>query len=319
MLHELGHGLNAPHNKEKKSEQETLGTALMGSGNYSYGKSDTFITGATAATFANSQVFSSEVRPDWYTSVDHEITKLRGKFENDKIKISGNFESDYEVTDIVVWHDPYPAGGNQDYDAPAWNTKPVSQDSLHIEMELSEFYKTEGDYQLRIRFYHENGTQQTYSYEYEFQDGIPKIEVINTRDLLSREQWSIIEVSSEEDTGAGSNMLNGNLESVWHTEWKNSLPNHPHHFILDMGETVTIDGLAFANRSNLNGSIKDFHLSASNNNEEWDDLGNYTLDQVQNWQYIDVPENTSYRYYRLETQNSYGGFNYAHLAELAAY
>ncbi len=68
MIHELGHGLNASHNKMNKTLAPTLGTALMGSGNSTYGISTTSLTSTTAATFNNSQVFSSVTRSDWYAS-----------------------------------------------------------------------------------------------------------------------------------------------------------------------------------------------------------------------------------------------------------
>ncbi len=91
-------------------------------------------------------------------------------------------------------------------------------------------------------------------------------------------------------------MLDGDQSSVWHTEWKNSLPAHPHYFVLDMGSVTSVKGFAFANRSNLNGAIKDFELFGSNDNSTWQSLGNYTLQQVMNWQYIDLSSTQSYRY-----------------------
>lgn len=319
LYHELGHGLNAPHNSEKKSEKATKGTALMGAGNYTYGKSPTFMTGATAATFANSQAFSNEVRTDWYGPTKNKLTYLKGKVEDNKIIISGNFESAIPVTDIVVWHDPYPAGGNKDYDAPAWNVKPVGTDSLYIESSLSEFFILSGDYQLRIRFYHENGSHSTYSYEYEFKNGIPNIEVINSKKLIHPTQWNIIEVSSQEDDGLASTMLDGFQDTFWHTQYKTSRPNHPHYFILDRNESTQINGFAFGNRENLNGAIKDFELYGSNTNGSWVKLGDYSLEKMQNWQYVNLPEGTSYRYFKFITKNSHGGFHYTHLAELATY
>ncbi len=320
MIHELGHGLNAPHNKEWRSLQSTLGTALMGAGNGSYGRGPTYITAAHAAIFANSQTFSTEPRSDWYSKVTTNITKLRGKVENNKIIISGNFVSDGMVAAINVWHDPYPAGAaNQDYDAPSFTSIPIGQDSLYIESPLSEFYKLDGQYQLRIGFVHENGSRFTRAYEYEFVNSVPTIEVINTKDLLDRSTWSIIHADSEEDNGPASGMLDGDLSSFWHTEWKSTLPAHPHEFILDMGTLTTVKGFAFENRSNLNGAIKDFEMFKSDDGENWTSLGTYSLEQMQNIQYVNLESVQSFRYMRLVTQNSHGDFNYTHLAELNAY
>ena len=320
MIHELGHGLNAPHNKEWNSLQSTLGTALMGAGNGTYGKRPTYITAAHAAIFANSQTFSTDERADWYSKVTTNITNLRGKVENNKIIISGNFTSDGTVAAINVWHDPYPAGAaNQDYDAPSFTSMPIGQDSLYIECPLSEFYKLAGQYQLRIGFIHENGSRVTRAYEYEFVNNVPTIEVINTKDLLDRSTWSIIRADSEEDNGPASGMLDGDLATFWHTEWKSTLPGHPHEFVLDMGTITTVKGFAFESRSNLNGAIKDFEMFKSDDGENWTSLGTYSLAQMQNIQYINLTAVQSFRYMKLVTNNSHGDFNYAHLAELNAY
>ncbi|MFD1616272.1 discoidin domain-containing protein [Gelatiniphilus marinus] len=319
LYHELGHGLNAPHNSEKKSERDSKGTALMGAGNYTYGKSPTFITGATAATFSNSQAFSNQVRSDWYGPTKNKLTQLKGKVEGEKIIVSGNFESDVSVTDIVVWHDPYPAGGNKDYDAIAWNTKPIGTDSLYIENSLSEFFKLEDEYQLRIRFYHENGTQNTYSYEYEFKNGVPNIEVIDSKKTIHPTNWKIIEVNSQEEDEPASNILDGYQDTFWHTEYRNSLPNYPHYFVLDRNETTAINGFAFGNRDNLNGVIKDFEIWGSNTNNNWEKIGDYSLKRQQNHQFIDLPDNTTYRYFKIKIINGHGDFKYTHLAVLATY
>lgn len=40
VCHELGHAFGLPHNRERPDERALFGTALMGSGNHTYGKSD---------------------------------------------------------------------------------------------------------------------------------------------------------------------------------------------------------------------------------------------------------------------------------------
>ena len=110
LAHELGHGLNAPHNKEHKTDKPTLGTALMGAGNYSYGKTPTYITNATSALFSLSQTFATTTRSDWYASVQNNLVKLKGEFRDNKIIISGKYTSSLPVKIVNVYHDPFPAG-----------------------------------------------------------------------------------------------------------------------------------------------------------------------------------------------------------------
>ncbi|HIC8645618.1 TPA: discoidin domain-containing protein [Elizabethkingia meningoseptica] len=320
LAHELGHGLNAPHNKEHKLDQPVLGTALMGSGNYSYGKTPTFITNATAALFSTSQTFATATRSDWYASVNHNLTKLKGEFVNNKIVISGKFTSSLPVTVVNVYHDPFPAGGNKDYDALAWNTPPVNGDSFSVECPLNEFYTLSGDYELKLNFYHQNGTLVTYRFQYKFVNGVPEIEVINTKDLLDRTGWQAIATDSQETSdGVVGNILDGNNNSVWHTKWRGGEAPLPHHFIVDMQSATTVKGFAFANRSNLNGAMKDIEIFKSNDNTNWTSIGTYTLKAQQSWQYTDLPQAQSMRYVKVKVTATNGGFNYTHLAEFAAY
>jgi hypothetical protein len=66
MLHELGHGLNLPHDHAKyASEEPTLGTSLMGSGNVSFSKGlPTFLTPVDAAILNRNEVFQNPTPSD---------------------------------------------------------------------------------------------------------------------------------------------------------------------------------------------------------------------------------------------------------------
>ncbi len=58
LLHELGHGLNAPHVGPTLSQKNDsqFGISLMGSGNTTYGKKPTFMHHTTAAIMNNCQL-----------------------------------------------------------------------------------------------------------------------------------------------------------------------------------------------------------------------------------------------------------------------
>lgn len=58
LAHELGHGLNLPHNHQTTSDGKKYGTALMGAGNYTFGTSPTFLTPASCALLDACEVFS---------------------------------------------------------------------------------------------------------------------------------------------------------------------------------------------------------------------------------------------------------------------
>ncbi len=58
FAHELGHGLNLPHNTGTASQNAEKGTALMNAGNYTFGMSPTYLTKATAAILDRSETFA---------------------------------------------------------------------------------------------------------------------------------------------------------------------------------------------------------------------------------------------------------------------
>ena len=93
LMHELGHGLNLPHNKEKVSEAAdvTKGTALMGSGNYTYGKNPTFLTAASAAILNNCQVFRSTTGSGFYGGGNTTINTIKANYTGGNIVLNVKF------------------------------------------------------------------------------------------------------------------------------------------------------------------------------------------------------------------------------------
>jgi len=279
LAHELGHGLNAPHNKEHKTEKPIYGTALMGTGNFTYGQKPTYITSSSSALFSTCQVFATEKRNDWYKNVNHNLIQLKGEYKNNAIVISGKFYSSLPVSIINVYHDREPYGGNKDYDALSWTTKPAGNNSFYVECPLEDFYDLNGKYELKVDFYCENGTKKGYNFYYEFdKNQIPIIEMINTKDIKDRSNWEVIKTDSEQKPeNTKENILDGNTESVWHTKWKGGEDPLPHYFVVDMKNNQEIEGFGFANRSNTNGVPKEIEVFKSSDNKHWTSLGSNIL------------------------------------------
>jgi len=81
---------------------------------------------------------------------------------------------------------------------------------------------------------------------------------------LSREAWSIAYADSEElssEDGAAPNVLDGQRDTFWHTEWASSQPHHPHQIVIDLGAKFTVSGFRYLPRQdNPNGRIREFRL-----------------------------------------------------------
>ena len=120
--HELGHSLGLPHNKERADERAAFGTALMGSGNRTYGEQlrgeskGSFLTLAHALRLAAHPIFSGSVKGINLTrSAKPEKLAIRTKGKG--FEFSGRATTEPTappVYAVIAYMDP--AGGS-DYDA----------------------------------------------------------------------------------------------------------------------------------------------------------------------------------------------------------
>ncbi len=183
LAHELGHGLNLPHEHQLKITNASLGMALMSSGNSTYGVTPTFLTPGSCAILNNSQTLSTTTRTDWYaTTSDIELLKLKTEVVSNTVYISGKYNNPNStaVNKIVAWHDAKPYGGNLDYDAVVWAANPIGSDSFRFACPLNEFFNTTDTTQLRISFLLPNGNRSTVSFLYTFTSNVPNVISLNS-------------------------------------------------------------------------------------------------------------------------------------------
>ncbi|MEO1837243.1 MAG: NPCBM/NEW2 domain-containing protein [Akkermansiaceae bacterium] len=119
VAHELGHALSLPHNKERPDERAAQGTALMGSGNRSYGDElraegkGSFLTLAHGLRLASHPQFSGSVKGMEQRS-DLEMTDFKAVAESDEFIFSGRLKANPPVYAVIAYADPE---GGSDYDA----------------------------------------------------------------------------------------------------------------------------------------------------------------------------------------------------------
>ena len=124
MAHELGHGLNLPHNHQTASDGKKYGTALMGSGNYTFGTSPTFLTPASCALLDACEVFSVTPAQQFYEGrPEVEVKDVAISFKGNQILVSGNYTSPQTVKALNVYIQDPPYAVNQDYDAVSFSQR----------------------------------------------------------------------------------------------------------------------------------------------------------------------------------------------------
>ncbi|WP_443943666.1 hypothetical protein ACJVDH_12135 [Pedobacter sp. AW1-32] len=185
MLHELGHGLNLAHNHAKyASEQQSLGTSLMGSGNVSFSKGQpTFLTEGDAAILNCNEIFQNPSPIETaYQSSSTSIYANSSTFDSaaQVFQLNGTFTSSLPVSDVIVYLDPNVnnegVGANKDYNAVSWRFNPNTGNTLAGSIPLNElYYKNNEPYEFKVKLLLNNGNLVTQTYTFNFLNGIPQI------------------------------------------------------------------------------------------------------------------------------------------------
>lgn len=215
LNHELGHGLNLPHNKQTVSMGAVYGTALMGSGNYTYGKTPTFLSAASCSILSANQLFSTVTRSDWYNSQLFGFKSYKSEIVGNTFVISGRISGGtVPVAQITAYHDPTPYGANQDYDAPSFRGTVVGTDSFKVSCPLGDFYNTTNETQLRLRFVFQNGYVGDKSSVYTFNAGQPVISIVDVTSGNSYKLLSQLNNTSALDV-VGQSAVEGTKVQIW--------------------------------------------------------------------------------------------------------
>jgi hypothetical protein len=169
VAHELGHSFGLPHNRETPEEKRTLGTALMGGGNYTYrnevstdGKrKGSFITKAHALALSTHPLFRRDDR-ERDAEPECELAALSFRQEDDSLVMIGTVKSSLPLVGVTVYNDELPTGTNRDYDA-ASAAAGIGRGGAFL---LSIGGLRPKEYHLSLRVYHSNGYWRTYHFPY---------------------------------------------------------------------------------------------------------------------------------------------------------
>lgn len=319
MVHELGHGLNLPHNRQKISEgnDPQKGMALMWGGNSTIGISPTFLTGVDAAVLSVNQVFSKG-SATFYGSTIASFTEVKANYDNIKqaIIIKGRFQTNNPVKSILCFNDPNVnnegTGVNKDYNAIGWAVDPIGQDSFNFEIPIAELVE-KGDgmsYEAKLKLVHENGNVTEKVYTYHFNAGVPIVN-FGDKDEYVKTGWEIVGFSSQELNasypGAANRAIDGDLNTYWHSNWsQNPTSSHPHFIIVDTKQSLEAHGVSISQRQDSQaGRVKDIEIWMSSDNVHWVKITNHILQNTQGQQNISFSSPKTLKYLKIIVQSSY--------------
>lgn len=90
---------------------------------------------------------------------------------------------------------------------------------------------------------------------------------------ISQVNWSLHYVDSEEtvaESTQATNAFDGDDSTIWHTEWSQNSPSHPHEIQINLGDVYDLTGLSYLPRQgNQNGNIKSYEIYLSTDGVNW--------------------------------------------------
>lgn len=133
------------------------------------------------------------------------------------------------------------------------------------------FTNLEGRTRYRARVSAKNDFGQSAFTEY-----VWSLTGVQNETMVPNANWSLFYVDSEEtagEDGAASNAIDGDESSMWHTEWSQQTPTHPHEIQIDLGANYSITGFKYLPRQDggENGTIADYEFYVSQDGTDWSD------------------------------------------------
>jgi len=127
-----------------------------------------------------------------------------------------------------------------------------------------------------------------------------------------------VRVDSQAPGYEGHRAMDGNPQTMWHTEFSFNEPRHPHEIIVDLGKNYEISGLSYLPRpGGGNGTIKDFECFISDNDKDFGrPLLKDTLTKGNTESLIQFPAKAKGRYLRLRALSEVAGRPWTSIAEL---
>lgn len=173
-----------------------------------------------------------------------------------------------------------------------------------------------------------NGEQQQYMYPISLREGgsveawfkdNDKVKTSTSYNKIESVQTEVIFASSQEvGEGDASHLVDGDINTIWHTMYSVTVAKHPHWIDLDMGEVKSIKGFNLSpRRDNSNGRIKEYTIHISLDGKQWGEpihKGVFTANEYEKKVSFKKEEKT--RFIRFTAISSHGNQDFATGAEI---
>jgi hypothetical protein len=145
-------------------------------------------------------------------------------------------------------------------------------------------------------------------------------------DPYAKSNWKVSSFSSQEPSGEGppnglaSSIIDGDVNTFWHSQWSGPVATPPHVLTVDMGKSLAVNGFVFTQRQSLTRNIKNMKVETSDNGTTWTVASGspFLLTQTAPAQTKTLPATVNCRYIRLTVASQsdvYDGSQFAALGE----
>ncbi len=334
IMHELGHGLNLPHNCQKASQVPNV--ALMSYGNHTYEGGEpekVFLTNSSCAILDVNPLFNKTTNGVLYYATEPIITlknlDITKNNTTSTISIMGSFTSDIKVTNVYAGFDFVNEGANppnDNYDEITYVKIPSLNNgvySFQVEVAYTDLFNgyqsnNKDEAIIEINILTENGFKMVpfkHYYTTDTTTQIPNDDIavaFKSFDYTDRSSWSITANSVTSNTERKADkMIDGNENSYWHSYWPYNLSAQgPHEIQVNMGATKTVNGIyIFSNRDHKDQyRPKKINVLTSTDGTNWTTaIEGYTVASYNDAERIkvDFSNSLSITYFKVQVTETY--------------
>ena len=135
--------------------------------------------------------------------------------------------------------------------------------------------------------------------------------------------WSVIGFSSEEPSNdrQAARLIDGNNKTWWIARYSTNATSYAqgHWVTIDMKSEHVVDGFVILQKEG-DRKIKVLELLSSNDNQNWESLGNFNLPNTQGVElYFDLPARKSFRYFQVKPIAGHDANQQPGLAEISTF
>ena len=124
--------------------------------------------------------------------------------------------------------------------------------------------------------------------------------------------------SAEPGEGNAENIVDGDVNTIWHSQYGVTLTKYPHSLTVDLGRTVDAEGVSIWQRPyGVNGNVKDFKFEVSEDGKTWNTVVAGAMKGGSGEQRFKFAKSLRVKFWRFTGLNEHNGNEFASLGEVS--